>query len=342
MKNPNGYGSVINLGKRRRKPFGVRITTGYDDKGKQIFKYIGYFENRKAAMQALAEYNINPYDVHLADITLKEVMDMYMKKKENRIESGTMKTYRTYYNYLEPLHNKKINSIKAVELQNFIDSLSNLATGTLKRVKSYINMIFEQAMEMDIVSKDYSKFIKLPKHKAKIVRKIFTEEEISLLWENLTELKYIDVILILIYTGMRVNELLKLPKSNVDLTKNIITGGSKTEAGKNRIIPIHPKILPLVIKRMDNKTEYLIPNKTEKNYYVYNNFRKNEFEMIMSKLGMEHTIHDTRHTFATMITDVSNNESAITGMIGHTNISMTKRYTHTNIEKMRKELEKIN
>ena len=40
--------------------------------------------------------------------------------------------------------------------------------------------------------------------------------------------------------------------------------------------------------------------------------------------------------------DVSDNESAITGMIGHTNISMTKRYTHTNIEKMRKELEKIN
>ena len=129
-------------------------------------------------------------------------------------------------------------------------------------------MIFEQAMEMDIISKDYSKFIKLPKHKAKIVRKIFTEEEISLLWDNIKELRYADVILILIYTGMRVNELLKLPKSNVNLTKNIITGGSKTEAGKNRIIPIHPKILPLVIKRMENKTEYLIPNKTEKNYYV--------------------------------------------------------------------------
>ena len=82
MKNPNGYGSVIKLGGKRRKPFGARITIGYNDKGKQIFKYIGYFENRKAAMQALAEYNINPYDVHLADITLKEVMDMCMKKTE--------------------------------------------------------------------------------------------------------------------------------------------------------------------------------------------------------------------------------------------------------------------
>ena len=62
----------------------------------------------------------------------------------------------------------------------------------------------------------------------------------------------------------------------------------------------------------------------------------------MEKLDISHTIHDTRHTFATMISDVSDNESAITGIIGHTNISMTKRYTHTNIEKMRKEIEKIN
>ena len=84
MKNPNGYGSVVNLGKRRRKPFGVRITTGYDDKGKQIFKYVGYFENRKAAMQALAEYNINPYDVHLADITLKDGYVHEEKRNPNR------------------------------------------------------------------------------------------------------------------------------------------------------------------------------------------------------------------------------------------------------------------
>ena len=203
-------------------------------------------------------------------------------------------------------------------------------------------MLFKDAMEMDIISKDYSEFIKLPRHKPKIERKVFTDEEIALLWKNVNELEYADVILILIYTGMRINELLKLHKSNVDLEQNVIIGGSKTEAGKNRIIPIHPKIIPLVIKRMENKTEYLIPNRRKSNYYEYNNFRTKEFMTIMKQLGMEHTIHDTRHTFATMISDVSDNESAITGIIGHTNINMTKKYTHTSIEKMRKEMEKIN
>ena len=74
--------------------------------------------------------------------------------------------------------------------------------------------------------------------------------------------------------------------------------------------------------------------------YIY--FRQHIFIPMMSKLGMEHTLHDTRHTFATMISDVSDDETAITGIIGHTNINMTKKYTHTNIEKMKKEIEKIN
>jgi len=266
----------------------------------------------------------------------------FMKNKKDMVGKSSLKSYKVWYNYLKPLYNKRMRDIRTLELQNFINSLSYLSTGSLKLVKSFIRMLFKDAMEMDIITKDYSEFIKLPRHKPKIERKVFTDEEIALLWENVNELEYADVILILIYTGMRINELLKLHKSNVDLEQNVIIGGSKTEAGKNRIIPIHPKIIPLVIKRMENKTEYLIPNRRKSNYYEYNNFRTKEFMTIMRQLGMEHTIHDTRHTFATMISDVSDNESAITGIIGHTNINMTKKYTHTSIEKMRKEMEKIN
>lgn len=342
MKNPNGYGSVSKLSGKRRRPYIVRITAGFDMEGRQIMKTLGYYETQARAIKALADYNENPYDINLNDITLKEILDRFMKNKKDMVEKSSLKSYKVWYNCLKPLYNKRMKDIRILELQNFINSLSYLSTGTLKNLKSFIRMLFKDAMEMDIISKDYSEFIKLPRHKPKIERKVFTNEEIALLWENVNELEYADVILILIYTGMRINELLKLPKENVNLEENIIIGGSKTEAGKNRVIPIHPKIIPLIIKRMENKTEYLIPNRRKSNYYEYNNFRTKEFMAIMKQLGMEHTIHDTRHTFATMISDVSDNESAITGIIGHTNINMTKRYTHTSIEKMRKEMEKIN
>ena len=342
MKNPNGYGSVSKLSGKRRRPFIVRITTGFDINGRQIMKVLGYYHTQAEAIKALANYNDNPYDINLNDITLKEILDRFMENKKGNVEKSSLKSYRVWYNYLRPLYSKRMKDIRTFELQNFINSLSHLSTGSLKLVKSFIRMLFKDAMEMDIISKDYSEYIKLPKYKKVIERKIFTEEEIALLWDNIKVLEYADTILILIYTGMRINELLKLEKKNVNLENNTIIGGSKTDAGKNRIIPIHPKILPLIIKRMENETDYLIPNKKETNYYEYNNFRQNEFVKIMEQLGMEHTIHDTRHTFATMISDVSDNENAITGIIGHTNINMTKKYTHTNIEKMRKEMEKIN
>ena len=342
MKNPNGYGSVSKLSGKRRRPFIVRITTGFDINGRQIMKVLGYYHTQAEAIKALANYNDNPYDINLNDITLKEILDRFMENKKGAVEKSSLKSYRVWYNYLRPLYSKRMKDIRTFELQNFINSLSHLSTGSLKLVKSFIRMLFKDAMEMDIISKDYSEYIKLPKYKKIIERKIFTEEEIALLWDNIKIMEYADTILILIYTGMRINELLKLEKKKVNLENNTIIGGSKTDAGKNRIIPIHPKILPLIIKRMGNKTDYLIPNRTGRNYYEYNNFRQNEFVKIMEQLGMEHTIHDTRHTFATMISDVSDNENAITGIIGHTNINMTKKYTHTNIEKMRKEMEKIN
>lgn len=342
MKNPNGYGSVSKLSGKRRRPFIVRITTGFDINGRQIMKVLGYYHTQAEAIKALANYNDNPYDINLNDITLKEILDRFMENKKGEVEKSSLKSYRVWYNYLRPLYSKRMKDIRTFELQNFINSLSHLSTGSLKLVKSFIRMLFKDAMEMDIISKDYSEYIKLPKYKKVIERKIFTEEEIALLWDNIKIMEYADTILILIYTGMRINELLKLEKKNVNLENNTIIGGSKTDAGKNRIIPIHPKILPLIIKRMGNKTDYLIPNRTGRNYYEYNNFRQNEFVKIMEQLGMEHTIHDTSHTFATMISDVSDNENAITGIIGHTNINMTKKYTHTNIEKMRKEMEKTN
>ena len=343
MKNPNGYGSVIKLSGKRRRPFAARITVGYEDNGKQIYKYLGYYETRKEAMQELSLYSANPYDIDLKSLTMQDIYDRYVKTQKGKVGEGRMEAYRSAYTHLTPLLNMKMADIKTVHLQNLVDSMmEKVSTGTIRQTRSVISSLFKYAMKIDVIEKNYTDFIVMPKHKKVIERKVFTNGEIALLWDNVKVLDYADTILILIYTGMRINELLKLKKKNVNLENNTITGGSKTDAGKNRIIPIHPKILPLIVNRLGNKTDYLIPNKKGSGAYIYNNFRQNEFIKIMEQLGMEHTVHDTRHTFATLISNVSNNETAITGIIGHTNISMTKKYTHTNIEEMRKEMEKIN
>ena len=65
MRRGNGDGGIFKLSGKRRKPYAVRITTGWTDEGKQQYKYIGYFENKTAAKKALNEYLINPQTINI-------------------------------------------------------------------------------------------------------------------------------------------------------------------------------------------------------------------------------------------------------------------------------------
>lgn len=60
MRLPTGYGSIIKLGGKRRRPFAVRITAGWSDDGKQRYQYLGYFPTRKEALSCLDDYNQRP------------------------------------------------------------------------------------------------------------------------------------------------------------------------------------------------------------------------------------------------------------------------------------------
>lgn len=341
MKNPNGYGSIVKLSGKRRNPFAIRVTTGYTLQGKQLYKYIGYYPDRKTAMYYLSIYNNSPYNVDLKNLTLRDIFDRYTASKKGKVGERTLKQNNSKLKHLQPILELKIKDIKLLQLQTLIDRLAEagLATATLKGIKSLLTALFKYAIKIEAIEKNYAIFIELPVHKPVIERKVLTEREIDILWGLQENYVLIDILLILIYTGFRINELLKVKKEDVNLIYNTITGGSKTRAGKNRVVPIHPKILPLIEKRMKNDSNYLISYKDKQ--YKYTTYW-NHFNKLMQQLEMEHTTHNTRYTFITKIREVSKDNAAITGIVGHTDIGMTDKYTHTNIEKMRKEIEKIN
>lgn len=343
IRFPNGYGSITKQSGKRRKPYIVRITTGYNEKGKQIIKSLGYYATRTEAMKVLADYNNNPYDIDNMKITFKDIFEKFCILKKATVNGKTYKGYLYSFKRCELLHNMKMQDIKTYELQTFFNNLMGLSSGTLQTTKSLIKQLFKYAMELDIINKDYSEFIKIGKHTKVIERKVFTDREIELLWLNIDEIDYVDTILILIYTGMRIGELLNLKKENINLENNTLTGGSKTEAGKNRVIPIHPKIQPLIIKRMDNPTEYLVVNSYGTKQISYNNYLEKKFYRIMKELNMEHTPHDTRYTFATMMSNVSDDQTAIKTIIGHKFYDTTEKiYIQKDIERLRTEIDKLN
>lgn len=341
MKKANGNGSVSKLSGIRRKPYIARVTLGWDENtGRQIRKTIGTYVTQKEAQKALIDYLDNPYDLDLSNILFKDVYEKWSKLKYPKVSHSAILGYQSAYNNVEKLHNMKIKDIKARHLQEAIDSCSK-GQATKKKIKFLFGQMFAYAMQNDIITKDYSEFVDIGKASEESKREPFSNKEIELLWKHIDDIEFIDTILIMIYSGFRIGELLELETKNIDLVNMTMTGGLKTEAGKNRLVPIHPKILPLIEKRYNKDNQYLIINFKGKKM-KYDNYYKEKFIPIMEQLNMKHRPHDCRHTFATLLSNANANATAIKKMIGHESYATTEKiYTHKDIEELRKNVELI-
>ena len=135
-------------------------------------------------------------------------------------------------------------------------------------------------------------------------------------------MEYIDTLLIMIYSGWGIGELLTLKNSDIDFNEMTMRGGIKTDAGKNRLVPIHPRILPFIKKWYDKGGETLIKgtNGKEMNYYTYFDVY---FKNICEQLQMEHKPHDCRHTFATLMDNAGANKFCIKRIMGHASNDIT-------------------
>ncbi|MEC5422356.1 tyrosine-type recombinase/integrase [Virgibacillus sp. C22-A2] len=345
MKNPNGYGSVYKLSGKRRKPFGVRKTAGWGinektGKAKQLYENVGYYASRQEAMIALAEYNKNPYDLDAKKITFAEVFEKWSDENYKKMSESNIRGYNAAFKNTSGLHDIRFIDIKKIHMQEIVDNC-NKSYATKHRIKVLFNQLYNFALENDITEKDYSKFVDVGRSQNKGTRQPFTMKEINTLWSNLNTLESADLALIMIYTGLRPGELLTIENKNIHLNDRYIIGGIKTDAGKDRIIPLNKKIVPLIEKRMDEKNKFLVVNKRN-NKMAYNTFNDDRWASLIKKVKMTHKPHDCRHTFATMMDNAGANKVSIKKIMGHASSDITdKVYTHKNIEELLKAVDLI-
>ena len=336
MRLPSGYGGIVKLKGNRRKPYQVRLTKGFTDEGKQIYMYLGYYARRGEALEALAEYNSSPYDITRETITFAEVYKKWSNEHFKKVSSSSIERYsNAYRKYCKSLYKMRFKDIRLTHLQAVIDNCG-MAHPTRASIKTLFAVLTRFAMKNDIVDKDYAQYVDVGQREGKINRKPFTQEEIDKLFKYVDTFDYLDTILIMIYSGLRVGEMLDLRLENIHLEERYMVGGSKTEAGKNRIIPINKKIEPFIRKYYEkNKDkEFLIINSLGRPM-GYSNYRREKFDNIMEKLKMEHKPHDARHTFASLMDSAGANKLCIKRIIGHSSQDITEDiYTHKTLEEL--------
>ncbi|MFA5305963.1 MAG: tyrosine-type recombinase/integrase [Candidatus Babeliales bacterium] len=319
----------------------TRKTIGKTDTGKPIYETIGYFEDKELALNALVKSHTEPI-IPKADITLKDLYDEWYPDKYEYISKQTEDCYRAAWNRLSVYGKVEFKELRTGHIQSVVNKChkEGKSISTIKNIKILASMLYDYALQNDVVNKNYAEFVRLPKVE-KEEKEIFTDLEIQKL-EKAEGEPWVDTILILIYTGLRINELLSLTKFSINFENQTITGGLKTEAGKNRIIPIHPKILKYIKTWYDKNGEYLICN--EKGKHLSDRvYRDTLYLPALDAHGVRKlNPHSCRHTCASLLAKAGADTLYIQRILGHAKYSFTAdTYTRTDIEELRKAILKI-
>ena len=365
-RRPNNTGTVVKLSGKRRTPFCARVMSDKRDiitgKKKQIC--IGTFATREEALNALSLYSLkksnsitnedarniapNLFD-RIQEKTKKHVptfKDIYHILDEEefcKLSKSARNGYASWIKHFETIYNRQIDNITLADLQYVFDN-DKSKNGTQMHMKVLCSKIFEYAVIHQYISRDfdYTSYIRTAEFKQSAKHYPFTMDEIKKLKTINTSEAHL--ILIYIYTGLRAGELLNISRSNIHIDEycnddgsnksiSYIVTGSKTDAGKNRVVPIHNDIKQFVIDELLTSDKRLID-------CTYASLNSTVLSTVNGYLKATHTMHDTRQTFASLCQLYKVDVYARKKILGHklkditfdiyTNASKNKLWTEVN------------
>lgn len=268
--------------------------------------------------------------------------ETHMKAK-GKFTSDTMYVRKSAFKQAETLHNIPYVNLRTVDFQQVINCVTSPKKA--KRLRYLFLELDDYAEQKDIISKTYAKHVNKIDFNFENTkpRLPFTNEEIEMIWKDKTntqdEALVRDICLILLYTGMRIEELLFMFTKNIDLKEDYMRGGLKTNSGKNRVIPIHHLIKPIIKKHYNSKNEFLFMYGDKRLPYAKYRVMFNNY---MAKLNIQHTSHDARHTVESELDRRQVRTVTKDLIMGHKNGGTGEKiYTHKTLQELKESIELI-
>ena len=340
MKLPPRTGTVTHLTGKRRNPWCAKRFIGWKDDDEKrtrspIYEAIGYYPRKSDAVKALIVYTLDPHGN--SRIPLETVYKEWSEKKFPKLSKNRQDQYRNAWRYFSALHHLPISSLRAKDFELAIEHAKTPRT-VRSMTKELLSQLYKYAIAHDYCEKNYADFVDFNvDNTAQITRKVIPPEEVARCIASADV--FDNMIAVGVYTGMRPAEVCELLVSEVDLpTRMFRIAGSKTESGKNRTVPIHPDILPLIERRYNAAAtscdEFVFP--AQRGYRgAYGNYYYH-----LKKLG--YTPHDTRHSFGSYAKMSGLDEHARKKIMGHVDDDLTNRiYTHVTEEWLTEQMTKL-
>lgn len=299
-------------------------------------KYLGAYATRAEAQAAIDDY-IQRGRPDLYNATLQQIYALWSAQHFKVISLQQERVYRSMWLRFEGIACEKISDLRTADFQAVVDTATSASAAA--KIQAISSALCRYALENDIIVKDYSQFVKMP-HFDRKEKKPFSKPDISKLWAR-SEDPNVQAVLIMIYTGFRIGEIVTLKKTDIHLTEGYMIGGEKTDAGRNRVVPLPPNI-PEISEFI---TAQLSRTGGERLYPISADyFRKNVFNAALTtaEITEKYTPHSTRHTFASLSAEAGMRPENLQKIIGHANFSTTADvYVHQDIDALRAEMARL-
>ena len=317
-KRANGTGCISKLSGNRAKPWLARKN------GISLGTYPTRAEAQKA-LERLTDVNVNDK----FNMTFAQVYDRWFREHQREISEGMADSYRLAFKQCSQLHGMQMRKILRSDYQAAIIALEiqGMSKSTCNKLRTLLGQLGRWAMEEGITLTNPAENLNTVA-KQKSTREIFTETDIKALKRSV--LPAADIALVLISCGCRPGELFTVPL--VNCREDHFIGGSKTDAGKNRVIPIGPDGLA-AYRKIRNKAiaegcSHLIGGYEGANKTAAN-FTKRDWRELMESIGRQGiTPYSCRHTFITRAIRSGMDLPVLEAIVGHVDRETTKLYTH--------------
>lgn len=274
--------------------------------------------------------------------------------------SVKVRTYERYkliieHHIRDKIGGMELNELSPFALQSFITELlqsgnkrtgKGLSANSVNAVISVIQSSLKAAHMLGLTKEYTADKLKRPKLKEKPVECFSMQEQKQIEQAILNGKKdKLYGILLCLYSGLRIGELIALQWDDIDLNKGILTVSKSCHDSKNglvvdepktvnsrRLIPLPKQLLPILkAKKKNSRSSYFVS--TKGNAVSVRSYQRS-FELLLKKLKITHKgFHSLRHTFATRALECGMDVKTLSEILGHKNPTITlTRYAHSLME----------
>lgn len=339
-KRGNGQGTVLELPNGKYKTV---VTLGYytgEDGKRHRRTRSRVFARKKDAVAAVPEL-LNAKPAEKKRMTFKELYDRWLPT--HRAGKSTIDCYKAAIKYFAPLWHVPVADIDLDDLQECLDECPH-GKRTRQNMKAVCGLVYKYGIPRKVIPENLNlaQFL-IVEGEGTARRASFTDEEIEAIKKACEKIPHAEEVYILIYTGFRPSEYLSLTADSYDNALQTLTGGSKTAAGRDRVVTLSPKIAPLVAALAASGGP-LVKDPSGKPWTL-KGWTEDVFYPVLEAAGVDnpvedrrhkYTPHSCRHTFATLMKRVDGADKDKQELIGHASAEMLRYYQDVEIADLKR------